>query len=503
MRTSINTRLISGLLVIMLLMGLVGGFAIYNLSLVSDLTAKLYTREFLGMQSVERVRQAAVRYRLATTLAVNARTTADRDLQMADRTKNVTAFDQEITTLQSLLYTPETLSTLKELETAWPLYLSATDAAVDVRIAGSEGAATDQILAEARAKRDTLETLLTTLSNEKSQVSEAAVASAKKTADDGRNITIFLLLVALLIGIAITYWLRQMARSISVNAQALSGTTSELLASILQQEASTTEQAAAVTQTSASVDEIRATAIQTTQKAREVASLAQDAATVIADGSAAVQRSVTGMQELRGRVETIASHILALSEQTQKVGEIITSVEELADQSTLLAVNAAIEAARAGEQGRGFAVVAQEVRHLADRSKAATIQVRTLLTNIQRATNAAAMATEQGTKGAEESVRLVDRAGVAISRLDEAIRHAANAAQQIQASAGQQGMGMDQIATAMVNINQATHETAAGTRQLQKSAENVNDVVMNMSRLIGRSNSNGNNGRNGRHEDHM
>ena len=101
----------------------------------------------------------------------------------------------------------------------------------------------------------------------------------------------------------------------------------------------------------------------------------------------------------------IAEHILALSEQTQQIGEIIAAVNDLADQSNLLALNAAIEASRAGEQGRGFAVVAHEIRSLAEQSKAATAQVRTILSDIQRATNAAVMATEQGTKGAPRPAR--------------------------------------------------------------------------------------------------
>jgi methyl-accepting chemotaxis protein len=490
--------MLGSLFVVLLLMALIGGFSIYNVGRISNLSEDMYSREFVGMSSVERARVLADRFRIASMLAVFARTPAERDQELVKRDTIGEAFEQELKALRSVLYSAETIAAITDLEAAWPLYKSESDAAVAALMAGQQERAVDIIFTSVSDRREALETLLDSLSAAKSRVSAEEAAAARQTAQDGWTMTIALLLGALAIGTAITVWLRQMVASISASATTLSGTTSGLLASILQQESSTTEQAAAVTQTSAAIDEIRATAIQTTQRAREVATLAQDAAAVATEGNTAVQRSVTGMQELRGRVDTIASHILALSEQTQKVGEIITSVEELADQSTLLAVNAAIEAARAGEQGRGFAVVAQEVRHLAERSKAATVQVRTLLTNIQRATNAAAMATEQGTKGAEESVRVVERAGSAISRLDEAIRHAADAAQQIQASAGQQGMGMDQIATAMVNINQATHETAAGTRQLQKTAEDVNEVVATMSRLIGR---HGRNGRNGRHEE--
>jgi methyl-accepting chemotaxis protein len=214
--------------------------------------------------------------------------------------------------------------------------------------------------------------------------------------------------------------------------------------------------------------------------------MARHAAEIAAEGLGTVERSVAGMQDLRGRVETIADQMLALSEQTQQIGEIIASVEDLADQSNLLAVNATIEASRAGEQGRGFAAVAHEVRSLAERSKAATVQVRTLLTDIQRATNAAVLATEQGTRGADEGARLVEQAGITIRQLDETIRHSAEAAQQIAASVGQQGAGMDQIAVAMASINHSTLETDAGTRQLQKAAESLNVLALRLSGLLGR-----------------
>jgi methyl-accepting chemotaxis protein len=280
--------------------------------------------------------------------------------------------------------------------------------------------------------------------------------------------------------------LRELTGEVREGVQSLSAATSEIVASVTQQGASTSQQAAAVSETTATVDEVRVTAQQSSQKAQTVATMARHAAEIAAEGLGTVERSVAGMQDLRGRVETIADQMLALSEQTQQIGEIIASVEDLADQSNLLAVNATIEASRAGEQGRGFAAVAHEVRSLAERSKAATVQVRTLLTDIQRATNAAVLATEQGTRGADEGARLVEQAGITIRQLDETIRHSAEAAQQIAASVGQQGAGMDQIAVAMASINQSTLETDAGTRQLQKAAESLNVLAQRLSGLLGR-----------------
>src|SRR5690606_7732014 len=126
------------------------------------------------------------------------------------------------------------------------------------------------------------------------------------------------------------------------------------------------------------------------------------------------------------------------SEQGQAIGEIIAAVNDLAEQSNLLAVNAAIEAAKAGEHGRGFAVVAQEVRSLAEQSKQATAQVRTILQDIQKATTAAVLATEQGSKAVEDGVRQTTEAGEAIAALAEMIDEAAQAATQIAASSQQQ-----------------------------------------------------------------
>src|SRR5207247_3802372 len=139
--------------------------------------------------------------------------------------------------------------------------------------------------------------------------------------------------------------------------------------------------------------------------------------------------------DITEKVQAIAQDILSLSEQTQAIGEITATVNDLADQSNMLALNATIEAAKAGEQGKGFAVVAAEVRNLADQSKQATAQVQGILAEIQRGTNQAVLATEQGTKVVEKGVELAQRSGDAIAQLTETIRETAQAAAAIAASA--------------------------------------------------------------------
>jgi len=173
-----------------------------------------------------------------------------------------------------------------------------------------------------------------------------------------------------------------------------------------------------------------------------------------------------------------------LSEHSQAIGEIIATVNDLADQSNLLAVNAAIEAAKAGEQGKGFAVVAQEVRGLAEQSKQATAQVRAILTDIQKATSAAVMATEQGTKAVEAGVKQSADAGQAIRALGDSITESAQAATQIAASSQQQMVGTDQVALAMENIKQASTQNVAGTKQAETAAQNLHDLGQKLKQLV-------------------
>jgi methyl-accepting chemotaxis protein len=269
-------------------------------------------------------------------------------------------------------------------------------------------------------------------------------------------------------------------------ASSLSSAAAEILAATTQQIASATEQEAAVTQTIATVEEVRVTVKQTSDRAQSVAAASHQSLEVSRGGQESVSNSIDGMKLLQERVESIAENILLLSERTQQIGEIIQTVDEIADQSKLLALNASIEAARAGEEGRGFAVVAMEVRQLAEQSRTATARVRDILNQIQQATNSAVMVTEEGSKGAETGMVLVERAGVSIRDLATTIEEAAQAASQIAASTYQQSNGMDQLVAAIAAISQATSQTAASTRQAELSAQELNDMAHEMQQAVAR-----------------
>ncbi len=260
--------------------------------------------------------------------------------------------------------------------------------------------------------------------------------------------------------------------------------TQAILDATSRQIAMANEQDNVVTETTATVNEVRATVTETAERAQSVAETAQISVDTSRAGTEAVTETVSGMELIRRRVEDIADNILVLSEHTQQIGEIIATVNSLADQSKMLALNASVEAARAGEEGKGFAVVALEVRNLADQNRDATVQVREILGEIQRATNAAVMVTEEGSKGVDHGQLLVNRAGDAILELSNAIEEAALAAMQIAASTRQQTIGVDQLTQAMRTIKHSTAEVVTSTMQVEASVQRLRKVAGDVNHVL-------------------
>jgi len=272
----------------------------------------------------------------------------------------------------------------------------------------------------------------------------------------------------------------EMQQSIGI----LSSSAQQIVATTTQVAAAATETATAVAETTTTVEEVKQTAQLATQKAKFVSETAQRATQVSESGKRSAADSIDVMKQIREQMESIAESIVRLSEQGQAIGEIMLSVNDLAEQSNLLAVNASIEAAKAGEQGKGFAVVAQEVRNLAEQSKQATVQVRSILNDIQKATNAAVMVTEQGSKAVEAGVKQSVQAGESVQKLGESIAEAAQAATQIAASSQQQMAGMDQVAQAMESIKTASTQNVASTKQTEVAAKNIEELGRKLTELV-------------------
>ncbi len=270
--------------------------------------------------------------------------------------------------------------------------------------------------------------------------------------------------------------LRAIARQSREATETLNVSVAEIRASTQQQAAGIEQQLAAVQETAATVDEIAHSGTQISRRAQEVIASAQATAQASAGGLAAVQEAGRAMAQIESQGEAVAGNIVALSEKTEAIGEIVTSVNDISERSHLLALNAAIEAASAGEHGRSFAVVAAEMKTLADQAKEATGQVRSILGDIQRGINTSVMLTEEAVKRGAVGRERTELAQASIEEMAAGIQDAVQTFQQIVASTNQQQLGIEQVMTALANIRQASQQTASGTRQLDAAALGLGEL---------------------------
>lgn len=243
-----------------------------------------------------------------------------------------------------------------------------------------------------------------------------------------------------------------------------------------QLSSSTTQALSTVSETTATAEEVRQVAEQTSSKAKDVSDDAKSVVQVSRQGQEATDATVQGMVRIREQMDSIAECMVQLGDQSKLIGEIIATVDDLAQQSNLLAVNASIEAAKAGEQGKGFAVVAQEVKNLSQQSKTATAHVRNILNDIMKATTDATLATEQGGKAVEAGHLQATNAGQVIRRLTDSIEKASEATDIIEVASQQQLLGMKQMVEAMEGIKQASEQNTIIAEQLEESAKELNDL---------------------------
>jgi methyl-accepting chemotaxis protein len=268
-------------------------------------------------------------------------------------------------------------------------------------------------------------------------------------------------------GILLLFITRKVVRPLNQVASTIVSSSTEIAATVEQQERTAQDQAAAVNQTTTTMDELGASSRQSTEQAETAAASAQQVM-ILVDGRG--QDNLNSGSSLREKVGDIAEQILRLSEQINQIGTISTLASDLANQTNMLALNAAVEAVRVGEHGKGFGVVAAEIRKLADQSKKSAERINGLVADVQNATNSTVMVTDEGTKTVEKIV--------------SAIINIVMSSQQISLTAKQQAIAIQQVGDAMNALNQGALQTASGINQTKVGTQKLNEAALSLKAIV-------------------
>ena len=239
-----------------------------------------------------------------------------------------------------------------------------------------------------------------------------------------------------------------------------------------------------ITEVVTAMEEMASTIIEVAKNASNTSDTAYQAMESAKKGGEVVNQTIEGIEKVANAVEDSTSRISGLGNRAEEIGEIIEVVDDIADQTNLLALNAAIEAARAGEQGRGFAVVADEVRKLAERTTSATKEVSSTIKTIQEETNSAVSSMKVGTDNVHRGVSLVNQSGDALNEIIEESKRITELVVQIANAAGQQSQTAEEISKSFESISAVTHQSAISTQEEARAIHELNKQIEGLESLV-------------------
>ncbi|PTU78523.1 chemotaxis protein [Pseudomonas indoloxydans] len=278
--------------------------------------------------------------------------------------------------------------------------------------------------------------------------------------------------------------LRELVATINLTAVQVAGAAQETQATAMHLAEASEHQAQEIAGASAAINEMAVSIDQVSANASESSAVAERSVAIANKGNEVVHNTITGMDNIREQIQDTSKRIKRLGESSQEIGDIVSLINDIADQTNILALNAAIQASMAGDAGRGFAVVADEVQRLAERSSAATKQIEALVKTIQTDTNEAVISMEQTTSEVVRGARLAQDAGVALEEIEKVSKTLAALIQNISNAARQQASSAGHISNTMNVIQEITSQTSSGTTATAKSIGNLAKMASEMRKSV-------------------
>ena len=278
--------------------------------------------------------------------------------------------------------------------------------------------------------------------------------------------------------------LEKLVREIAEAVSATASASTQISSSAEEMAAGAQEQSTQASEVASAVEEMATTILETNKNADGAARAATNAGSIAKEGGRVVNETVQGMVRIADVVKRSAETVQELGKNSDQIGEIVQVIDDIADQTNLLALNAAIEAARAGEQGRGFAVVADEVRKLAERTTKATKEIAEMIRRIQKDTSGAVESIQQGTVEVEKGKQLADKAGQSLKEIITGAEQVVDIVTQVAAASQEQSSAAEQISKNIEAISSVTHESAAGVQQIARASEDLNRLTEHLQGLI-------------------
>jgi methyl-accepting chemotaxis protein len=385
--------------------------------------------------------------------------------------------------------TADNLNQQKRIDEAEPIIaerLTVLKEIIDTRRRGGLDQAARALLAgEGKKLMDNLRRILDQMDNEergllklRAEEGETAASGAKSTIIFG---TILCLLFVTAAGFLIT---RSLSGQIGQAVRHVESSSTELQSAANQQASGAKESATAMSEITTTISELLATSRQIAESAQRVAHVAEETSAAARSGDQTVQKTHESVSGIKRQVDLIVMHMLDLGKKSQQIGGILEIINELAEQTNILAINATIESAGAGDAGKRFSVVADEIRKLADRVGGSTKEIRTLIEEIRAAVNTTVMATEGGTKAVDLGARQFAEVTNALNQITGLLGTTTSAAREIELSTKQQSTAVEQVNVAISNVAKATKETEASANQTLQTATQLSGLSRELTRLI-------------------